>query len=100
MTKTVVDCLCVCVHADAPWCGHCKRLEPVYAEAAGKLRTDLPSVRLAKVDAIEEKELAEEFEVGSFPTLKLITKGDRKQPIDFNGKHTNLHIQQRDTHNT
>ncbi|XP_074538670.1 protein disulfide-isomerase A2 [Halichoeres trimaculatus] len=78
----------------APWCGHCKSLEPVYAEAAEKLRKDLPSVRLAKVDAIEEKELADEFEIGSFPTLKLFTKGDRKQLIDYSGKRTSSGIVQ------
>ncbi|CAJ1052604.1 protein disulfide-isomerase A2 [Xyrichtys novacula] len=78
----------------APWCGHCKQLEPVYAEAAGKLRTELPSVRLAKVDAIEEKELAEEFDIGGFPTLKLFTKGERKETVDFSGKRTVVGIQQ------
>ncbi|XP_059186921.1 protein disulfide-isomerase A2 isoform X2 [Centropristis striata] len=72
----------------APWCGHCKRLEPVYAEAAGKLKKEEGSLRLAKVDATEEKELGDEFDVGGFPTLKLFVKGDRKQPVDFTGKRT------------
>nr|XP_043884753.1 protein disulfide-isomerase A2 [Solea senegalensis] len=72
----------------APWCGHCQRLEPVYAEAAGKLKEEGTAIRLAKVDAIEEKELADEFEVGSFPTLKLFSNGDRKSPVDFTGKRT------------
>ncbi|CAB1457730.1 unnamed protein product [Pleuronectes platessa] len=72
----------------APWCGHCKRLEPVYAEAAGKLKGEEAELRLGKVDAAEEKELAEEFEIGGFPTLKLFINGDRKQPVDFTGKRT------------
>uniref|UniRef100_A0A4W6ETF4 Protein disulfide-isomerase n=1 Tax=Lates calcarifer TaxID=8187 RepID=A0A4W6ETF4_LATCA len=72
----------------APWCGHCKQLEPVYAEAAGKLKEEEPEMRLAKVDAIEEKELAEEFDIGGFPTLKLFINGDRKQPVDFTGKRS------------
>uniref|UniRef100_A0A6Q2ZH17 protein disulfide-isomerase n=1 Tax=Esox lucius TaxID=8010 RepID=A0A6Q2ZH17_ESOLU len=74
----------------APWCGHCQQLEPVYAEAAGLLKTERTvgeggsvGVSLAKVDATEEKELAEEFDVGSFPTIKLFMNGDRKNPIDF-----------------
>ncbi|PWA21288.1 hypothetical protein CCH79_00018433 [Gambusia affinis] len=54
----------------APWCGHCKEFEPIYAEVAEKLKEEEAGMRLAKVDAIEEKELADEFEVGSFPTLK------------------------------
>ncbi|XP_070841664.1 protein disulfide-isomerase A2 [Chaetodon trifascialis] len=72
----------------APWCGHCKQLEPLYAEAAGKLKTEEPAMRLAKVDATEEKELAEEFEIGGFPTLKLFINGDRKQPIEYMGKRS------------
>ncbi|XP_034455005.1 protein disulfide-isomerase A2 [Hippoglossus hippoglossus] len=72
----------------APWCGHCKRLEPVYAEAAGKLKGEEATMRLAKVDAAEEKELAEEFDIGGFPSLKLFINGGRKQPVDFTGKRT------------
>lgn len=48
-------------------------------------------MRLAKVDATEEKELAEEFEISGFPTLKLFVNGDRKKPTDYNGTHTHTH---------
>uniref|UniRef100_A0A3Q1CGM4 Protein disulfide-isomerase n=1 Tax=Amphiprion ocellaris TaxID=80972 RepID=A0A3Q1CGM4_AMPOC len=80
--------------ADAPWCGHCRELEPIYAEAAEKLKKEEPPLRLAKVDAIEEKEIADEFDVGSFPTMKLFLNGDRKQPVDFTGKRTVVGIMQ------
>nr|XP_004568417.1 protein disulfide-isomerase [Maylandia zebra] len=76
----------------APWCGHCKQLEPIYAEAAEKLKEEEPELRLAKVDATEEKELAEEFDVGSFPTLKLFINGDRKEPVEYTGKRTTTGI--------
>ncbi|XP_078119938.1 protein disulfide-isomerase A2 [Sander vitreus] len=74
----------------APWCGHCKQLEPLYAEAAGKLKEEeeAAAMRLAKVDATVEVELAEEFDIGGFPTLKLFVNGDRKQPVDYTGKRT------------
>lgn len=77
--------------SDAPWCGHCKHLEPIYAEAAGKLKEEGSAIRLAKVDATEETELVEEFEIRGFPTLKLLSNGDRKAPIDFNGTDTHYH---------
>ncbi|XP_068178286.1 protein disulfide-isomerase A2 [Antennarius striatus] len=72
----------------APWCGHCKQLEPAYAEAAGRLKAGEPVIRLAKVDATEEMELAEEFSITGFPMLKLFINGERKQPIDFTGRRS------------
>eukprot|EP00066_Takifugu_rubripes_P021814 XP_011611080.1 PREDICTED: protein disulfide-isomerase-like [Takifugu rubripes] len=72
----------------APWCGHCKQLEPIYAEAAGKLKEEGSAIRLAKVDATEEKELAEKFEIAGFPSLKLFVNGDSMKPTDYNGKRT------------
>ncbi|KAM4751211.1 protein disulfide-isomerase A2 [Anableps anableps] len=72
----------------APWCGHCKQFEPIFTEAAEKLKDEEPGMRLAKVDAIEEKELADEFEIGSFPTLKVFIDGDRKQPVEYTGKRS------------
>jgi len=72
----------------APWCGHCKQLEPIYAEAAEKLKKEESEMRLAKVDALEEQELAEQFVIEGFPTLKLFINGDQKQPVDFTGKRT------------
>lgn len=72
----------------APWCGHCKSLAPIYEEAAGRLKTEEKNMRLAKVDAIEEKELAEEFEVQGYPSVILFVDGDRKQPKDFKGERS------------
>uniref|UniRef100_A0A3Q2SQP4 Protein disulfide-isomerase n=1 Tax=Fundulus heteroclitus TaxID=8078 RepID=A0A3Q2SQP4_FUNHE len=72
----------------APWCGHCKQFEPVYAEAAEKLKDEEAGMRLAKVDAIEERELADEFDIGSFPTLKMFVGGDRQKPVDYTGKRS------------
>lgn len=52
---------------------------------AGLLKNASSDVRLAKVDAVEEKELANEFGVGGFPTLKFFKDGNRQNVTDFSG---------------
>lgn len=48
----------------APWCGHCKTLEPEYKEAAATLRDSTGDrVRLGKVDATVESTLASDYDV-------------------------------------
>jgi len=60
----------------APWCGHCKKLEPEWKAAAHKLKG---IVKFGKVNADEasNKDLASRFSVNGFPTIKYFKHGKK-----------------------
>ncbi|KAL0303090.1 UNVERIFIED_CONTAM: protein disulfide isomerase-like 1-3 [Sesamum radiatum] len=66
----------VMVEFYAPWCGHCQALAPEYAAAAEELKDE--AVVLAKVDATEETELSQKFDVQGFPTVYFFVDGVHK----------------------
>jgi len=63
----------------APWCGHCKSLEPEWSAAAKKVSKLNPKVLLAKVDAEKHKDLAEKYGVSGYPTIKIFKKGKAEE---------------------
>ena len=66
----------------APWCGHCKTLEPEWNKAAEILSKRNPPLLLAKVDATANNELSKRFSISGFPTIKFYTNGNY---VDYNG---------------
>ncbi|KAK4487587.1 hypothetical protein RD792_005764 [Penstemon davidsonii] len=66
----------VMVEFYAPWCGHCQALAPEYAAAAADLKDE--AVVLAKVDATEEAELGQKYDVQGFPTIYFFVDGVHK----------------------
>ena len=60
----------------APWCGHCKKLQPEWDEAASALRG---KVKFGKVDATVEKGLGGRFQISGYPTIKYWEFGKGKK---------------------
>lgn len=68
----------------APWCGHCKRLAPIWEDLGKKFLTN-EDVHIIKVDCTLDasKELCNEQEVDGFPTLYLYRDG--LKVAEYNG---------------
>jgi len=56
----------------APWCGHCKRLAPIWDELSSKVGD---TCIIGKVDATVEKSTAGLMKVRGYPTLALFANG-------------------------
>jgi len=90
-------CPSVLVAFVAPWCGHSRSLAPAYAQVADHFVASFPGstphVRIARVDASLEPELARAQEVDGYPTLKWYPKStsshalDTVNPIAYAGVH-------------
>ncbi|KAI0322608.1 thioredoxin-like protein [Amylostereum chailletii] len=63
----------------APWCGHCKKLKPIYEEVA---KTFLPESKcvVANIDADAEanRPIGMKYGIQSFPTIRFFPKGDEE----------------------
>merc|ERR1712013_637920 len=78
VTKSEKDVL---VEFYAPWCGHCKKLTPIYDELGEKMAEE--NVEIVKMDATAN-DVPPEFDVKGFPTLFWLPKGTKK-PVSYNG---------------
>jgi len=68
----------------APWCGHCKNLEPIYNEL-GTLFVHNDNIVIAKMDAIDNWI---DYQVQGFPTIVLYKENGTK--VQFDGGDRNI----------
>lgn len=62
----------------APWCGHCKRLAPTWADLAEYYKGS-DEVAVAHVDCTAHKNVCSNAEVRGYPTLKVYHGGEAKE---------------------
>lgn len=75
----------------APWCGHCKNLEPHWAKAASELKG---KVKLGALDATVHTVMASRYDVKGYPTIKTFPSGTKSSGSveDYNGGRTSSDI--------
>jgi protein disulfide isomerase family A protein 3 len=99
----------VLLEAYAPWCGHCKTLEPKYNELAQKMKKYSNSLTIAKVDATAN-DLPPKFAVSGFPTIFFVPANKKDAPVKYDGarevsdfvsyikKHASIPLKENTTH--
>ncbi|GME84023.1 unnamed protein product [Ambrosiozyma monospora] len=78
----------VLVEYYAPWCGHCKKLAPVYEELASVYAADPEAndkVLISKIDHTEND--VAKVDIKGYPTL-ILYPADGSDPVEFSGSRS------------
>ena len=71
----------------APWCGHCKRLMPVFRKLAGDLHKER-DIAVAVVDGTKHQSLARKYKATAYPTLVWLDPKNAQLTATYEGERT------------
>ena len=71
----------------ADWCGHCKKIKPVWDETAEEVNTT--EKKMLKVNcggkSEKEEEIMKKYKIDGYPTILVFNNG---KPMDYQGERT------------
>jgi len=73
----------------APWCGHCKKLAPIWEEI-GEHFADNKNLVIAKMDATANDVVSKDYNVKGFPTLYF--KQSNGKVVSYNGDRSKANL--------
>lgn len=76
----------VLIELYAPWCGHCKKLEPIYRDLAKRFK-DVKHLVIAKMDATAN-DSPDPYTASGFPTIYFAPVGKKSSPISYSGERS------------
>ena len=62
----------------APWCGHCKKLIPVWDDLGDKYSGN-SRISIEKINCEEDTTAAKKYEIEAFPTILMMSGGVKKE---------------------
>merc|ERR1711879_27787 len=70
----------------APWCGHCKNMQPAWESLAGAMK-GREDVVIAEIDATAN-DLPSNYQVRGYPTIFWAAKDGKDEPVKYQGART------------